>query len=406
MALISLLVSRRPAPASSSPFRLPISTPPSSFTPSIVQTPVPQTSTAYNSTSTANNQTPASTPSTAEKRTHDGVEAGNHNDQAPDELMLTSTYRKKPKNDPTEEEEQKLRDIQREWGRKLAGMVDAFSVPGHIFAVGIKFENAKNAGEIPTEDSVAPEHRALLNSYQLFMEHIVELDTYIAEIGQVTDAPLQQRLMKDLYIYLRNGQDASRNDDTAVIKDGIVAMLRSEFPTECEGLKKKDKSNRGFIHHLTARLLTPPGVDFTDTVSAKDIESGKIPRDPEDTPLFLYENYYCNPFDEFEGFLKSPLLTKAFKAIYIGPSSWDPDDPSKSKRSSKASIGNMQKVTGRTITYIAMLVHFVLSDDLTLNKEASPGSFDYGAFFWNITSFFEDKELADLAAETLQWWNT
>ncbi|KIJ46142.1 hypothetical protein M422DRAFT_250175 [Sphaerobolus stellatus SS14] len=39
-------------------------------------------------------------------------------------------------------------------------------------------------------------------------------------------------------------------------------------------------------------------------------KSGQLTQNPEVIPLFAYTGYKCNPDDEMEGFLQSPLLVK------------------------------------------------------------------------------------------------
>ncbi|KIJ53894.1 hypothetical protein M422DRAFT_155071, partial [Sphaerobolus stellatus SS14] len=180
-------------------------------------------------------------------------------------------------------------------------------------------------------------------------------------------------------------------DDTSVIKGEVLDILRTEFTdAEVNGLTKH-KSSRGFAHPLTRRAI-------------KDLESGKLPRDPEEMLLFLYEGYICDVEDQMKGFLKSGLLLKSWLALYHGPSAWG-GGKSKSKRSAKAYLCDITQVTGRTIAYIATLLHCALSDDETMDRNPSAGKFNYTEFFWSIVTVFEDPDFQDEAEETLQWWN-
>ncbi|KIJ42876.1 hypothetical protein M422DRAFT_48082 [Sphaerobolus stellatus SS14] len=326
-----------------------------------------------------------------------GDEAATGTDEEIDVLPCRRKKKKTDLDDPAAQ----LAIIQVNWGRILARVVDAFSNPKSMFSVGIKLENKAAEGHNVSE-MYSEAWLRLSNSYQTFIGHQVEVDAYTSRVSDEPDKTLQQTDLQSFYENLTEGQDSSRNDDTGVIKSEVLDILRTEFTSaDVEGLTKY-KSSRGHTHHLTCRLLTPVGFDDTDEEKAKALESGKLPRDPEEMLMFLYHNYTCDIEDQMKGFLKSGLLS--WKALYLGPSAWN-GGGSRGKRSGKASLCNLMQVTGRTIAYVATLLHFALSDDETLDREVTAGKFSYSAFFWTLVTFFEDPDFEEEAEELLKWWN-
>ncbi|KIJ51618.1 hypothetical protein M422DRAFT_157292 [Sphaerobolus stellatus SS14] len=131
--------------------------------------------------------------------------------------------------------------------------------------------------------------------------------------------------------------------------------------------------------------------------------SGTLKPRPDQFPRFLYKDLTHDPEDMFEGFLKSSLLTKAFKSVYKGPSAWQGKGVSKNKCRCKASLCNLQQVTGCSIAYIAVLVHMSLSSAETLQRKG--GAFNHSAFFWVLCQFFDNRDFEEFTTELLEWWN-
>ncbi|KIJ34407.1 hypothetical protein M422DRAFT_263551 [Sphaerobolus stellatus SS14] len=311
-----------------------------------------------------------------------GIDAATGSDEDVDVLPRR---RKKKKNDIDNPMAQ-LAIIQVSWGHILARVVDAFSNPKSMFSVGIKLENKATKGNNVSE-MYSEAWLRLSNSYQTFISHQVEVDAYTSKMSDEPDKTLQQMELQSFYENLTEGQDSSRNDDTGVIKSEVLDILHTKFTsTDVKGLTKY-KSSRGRTHSLTRCLLTPISFDDTDEecVKAKDLESSKLPRDHEEMLTFLYHDYTCDMEDQMQGFLKSGLLS--WKALYLGPSAWH------------------GRGSWRTIAYVATLLHFALSDDETLDREATVCKFSYSAFFWTIVTFFKDPDFKEEAEELLKWWN-
>ncbi|KIJ51120.1 hypothetical protein M422DRAFT_245108 [Sphaerobolus stellatus SS14] len=148
----------------------------------------------------------------------------------------------------------RMNAIQTKWGCSLGRIIDAFSNPKFIISVGIQLENKIADGE---DVSGYPEKQLRLsNTYTLFIEHLVEIDTYLTKVSNEPDKNIQQTDLYMFYEYLTAGQDGARNDDTGIIKSEVLEMLRVEFQAEAVGLTK-NKSSHGFTHPLTRRLLIP-----------------------------------------------------------------------------------------------------------------------------------------------------
>ncbi|KIJ47641.1 hypothetical protein M422DRAFT_248650 [Sphaerobolus stellatus SS14] len=241
-----------------------------------------------------------------------------HLELTDDECDEPPASRKKKPISP-DDAEAKLTVIQIKWGRILARIIDPFSNPKFIFSVGIRLENKQADGL--SISGYSDNQLRLFNSYVLFIFHLVEVDTYTSRLSQETDKTLQQSELHTFYYNLAEGQDASRNDDTGLIKIQVVEMLHMEFDDEAKGIDQT-KTTRGFGHALTRRLLVP--------------------------------DYSYDPEDEAADLFRSQLLVNCFKALFLGPSSWRLGGP-KTKCAPKASICNLTEVSGRTIAYVATL---------------------------------------------------
>jgi Family of unknown function (DUF6698) len=160
---------------------------------------------------------------------------------------------------------------------------------------------------------------------------------------------------------------------------------------------------------------------------------------PTDWPTFFYKDNTYNRDDEIEGLLRSELLvqvcqlliahrfpihrnaSQAYKCIFLGPSAWlRKDGKSKTTRASKAVLCEMDRVTARSLAYVAVLVclhmlgpifqftlglqtYFAMSS--SENNQKSGTTFELSSMYWQIVTLLEDDELQDEADALLLWWN-
>jgi len=129
----------------------------------------------------------------------------------------------------------------------------------------------------------------------------------------------------------------------------------------------------------------------------------------------------------------SPLLVKVYKAIFTAPSSAadvdvneadesdveniPPVKKRKAPQSSKKALANQrtiatrvnlnEKVTPRSIAYVAVILHFNLQTSERWDEQY--GGFDYRGLYNYVIDFFEDvdddDETKKRAKELLKWWD-
>ncbi|KIJ31569.1 hypothetical protein M422DRAFT_266712 [Sphaerobolus stellatus SS14] len=259
--------------------------------------------------------------------------------QAPPKVVLESTYRQKKKKKKNikltslainiensfgddaaalapatavEGEGEIDEDKQILWGRRMGRIIDPYSPPSHIFAAGLEYEPDENSDAdllpIPTE------HQHLVVSLTKLLNYIPQLDSYLSQASKIPDVMKQQELMEELYENLHKGQNFACTDDTRAICVNVIKILFLLFPARATGLDIDVKDNRGFKHELTHEHLASIEFDLDDPtyVVVNDLISEVITPEPTQFPRLVYENLQYDPDDMFTGFLRNPLLIKAF----------------------------------------------------------------------------------------------
>ncbi|KIJ40568.1 hypothetical protein M422DRAFT_49104 [Sphaerobolus stellatus SS14] len=380
--------------------------------PSLTPTMTLTTTTASSSSTSAasSSSAPSSPCSRGSKRTRTNSDSNsdnndssankeNQNPNTDDEVK--STYRKKKKSKNAHKD---MCSIQTDWGLQLGRLFDPYSSPGAMMNMGIKYENAEAEEHDLTQFSAQQLH--LVRGYKGAIDHLPAIDALIEAITNQKEPERAQEFLQSLYANLGIGQDSSRSDDNAVLKTQVIKMIQINHSLS-EGvadLKENAKDTRGFHNPFIRFLLTGPDIDLSNADVIADMQANRWKSNPEDLLVrFLFANFEIDDDDIYTGFLRSELLVHAYKAVFFGPSSWQ-GGLTKNRRPCKASLCNLKEVTGRTIAYIATLVHSTLSSDESLHKEGE-GS-NYSIFFISIVNLFEDDELAEEAKETLDWWQT
>ncbi|KAG1780946.1 hypothetical protein EV702DRAFT_1193774 [Suillus placidus] len=167
-----------------------------------------------------------------------------------------------------------------------------------------------------------------------------------------------------------------------------------------------DQNSRGFTHDVCGRLLCPAELDWTNPevrAGIRNRSDGYIVTDLS-FPAYLYDKYTTKPDDLEEGLFKGKILIQGYKAVFTSPSSakdvdGDGADVISNNRRAKKSLSGikvkkhvaqiiqMEKVTPRSIAYIACQVRFALSS--VTSWRSMDGDFDYEQFWRTIVDFFE-----------------
>ncbi|KAK7461732.1 hypothetical protein VKT23_008161 [Stygiomarasmius scandens] len=102
-----------------------------------------------------------------------------------------------------------------------------------------------------------------------------------------------------------------------------------------------------------------------------------------------------------KGFLQGYILPRAYRALFLGPSSML-EDSAKKSCPSVAALHRMSKVTPRTIAYTIVLARFSMSDVKSWSLE--DGSYNLRDLYDLIVRLLSDPE-SIFAKRTLRWWN-
>ncbi|KAG1837683.1 hypothetical protein C8R48DRAFT_554278, partial [Suillus tomentosus] len=192
---------------------------------------------------------------------------------------------------------------------------------------------------------------------------------------------------------LRQGADGARGDDTSKLKTLISDWVNRELKPD-PPVDHDDKNCRGFINEACGKLLCPAELDWNDPAvrtGIRDRSEGYVVTDLS-FPSFLYEKYNANSDDLEEGLFKGRILVQGYKAVFTSPSSAkdvDGNGDGQISRAKKALSGikvkkhvaqiiKMDKVTPRSIAYIACQVRFALSS--VTSWRSVDGDFDYIQF--------------------------
>ncbi|KAG1788866.1 uncharacterized protein HD556DRAFT_1244657, partial [Suillus plorans] len=205
---------------------------------------------------------------------------------------------------------------------------------------------------------------------------------------------------------LRQGADGARGDNTSKLKALVADWVNRELKPN-PLVDPDDKHTHGFINDVCGKLLCPAELDWNNPAYAgiRDRSQGYIVTELS-FPAFLYEKYTANLDDLEAGLFKGRILVQGFKAVFTSPSSakdvdgdGDGADIIENNRHARragwglkakkhvAQIIKMEKVTPRSIAYIACQVRFALSS-ITLWRTVD-GDFDYIQFWRSIVDFFK-----------------
>ncbi|KAF9462567.1 hypothetical protein BDZ94DRAFT_1309465 [Collybia nuda] len=196
-------------------------------------------------------------------------------------------------------------------------------------------------------------------------------------------SPIETKLVEfdthELGVYfreLRKGAAGARGDDAANLKPSIINWIATLVETPAPALDPTTKSDRGFEHDATGRLLCPVDYQWEDTSVRQKIRDGHpdFPVTGDSWPSFLYPHARGDENDVEKGLLRSAILIKAYKFIFTSPTSAKDVDceigaedhaahPHKRARTHKAptrghiaNIMRMKAVTPRSIAYVAVQV--------------------------------------------------
>ncbi|KAJ7028906.1 hypothetical protein C8F04DRAFT_1289336 [Mycena alexandri] len=248
----------------------------------------------------------------------------------------------------------------------------------------------------------------------------------------------------DFYAQLQKGANDSRSENVGTITKSLGSWISADrdrpdiaifdhtpaiLTQAGESVRQyahmlfEDRGIRGVEHDVCGGLLTCIEHDWTQ----EDIRDSL-----RDSSLAINESFYCrifylgfqgDPDNVTKGFLQSRYMVKGYKVVFTGPASAKGEDSEnippaakrlkamtgrKGTRKPPSDIFHMGgKVTPRSIAYIAVLLHFALTNAAIWTSEYY--KFSYPQMYNFIVDYFEapregtpQREHAD---KLLNWWN-
>ncbi|KAG1907207.1 uncharacterized protein F5891DRAFT_1230570 [Suillus fuscotomentosus] len=213
----------------------------------------------------------------------------------------------------------------------------------------------------------------------------------ILRLEQMEDTPLE-----DLSADWTAG---ARGDDTKTLKSAILDWIAPKGAAIQPPLHRNSKIDRRFNHELTGSLLCPAGLNWNDSETRENLQSGEMSVCGDQWPIFLYAHYTYDVDDPWCGLLRSHLL--AYKHIFTSPSSVDKEP--KATQSRNAQLHGMGSVTIASMAYIATQVRFALSSSSVFSRTNT--TTDSETFYHSLLDLFEDPDESTEVDELLTWWN-
>ncbi|KAF7968770.1 hypothetical protein HWV62_29340 [Athelia sp. TMB] len=202
---------------------------------------------------------------------------------------------------------------------------------------------------------------------------------------------------------LQKGIANARSEDTKGLKTAVISWIRMQLPGgNMEGLEAHLKTNRGFNHPLTGKLLCPVNMDWNDPLVVEGLRSGTTKLLGVHWPRFLYADLEYDREKPWKGLFRGELLIKGYRHIFTSPSSVYDGEP-RATRSGNARIHGMIKVTLASIAYVATQVRFSLSSHSVFSRNNCVTETEQ---FYNtcMDLFLDPRERSEITA-LLSWWN-
>ncbi|EJD46774.1 hypothetical protein AURDEDRAFT_39892, partial [Auricularia subglabra TFB-10046 SS5] len=208
------------------------------------------------------------------------------------------------------------------------------------------------------------------------------------------------------------GCAAAKQSDTNSIKARIPVWIEKVYGLQTQSLT--EKTSRGYKHPLTAKLLTPCTLAYSDETRLKLLKR-QIKVKGENWQRFLYKDigaFDTNPKllenDPWDGFMQNELLVMCFKHVFTSPSSADKEntDEAVTVRSGNADLHGMDEVTIGSLAVSPAdrsQLRFALSSAGAFSK--SDTNADVSGFYYTIYRLLSSPDEKVNVTQLLKWWN-
>ncbi|KAG1717579.1 hypothetical protein EDD22DRAFT_983875 [Suillus occidentalis] len=249
---------------------------------------------------------------------------------------------------------------------------------------------------VELEDSSIEDHPAdVRREHRVFMELI---DSYPGLLARLTNGEEEDIIL--VGEFLGKGASGARGDDTKTLKSAVLEWLVPRGQPLIPPLSRNTKSDRGFNHEVTGRLLCPAGIDWSNAETKQALKSGETAVRGDQWPIFLYNGYDYDPEDPWRGLLRSDILISGFKHVFTSPSSVEKEP--KATRSGNAYLHGMKSVTKGSLAYIATQIRFSLSSSSVFSRTDTVT--DSENFYHSILDLLEDPDEIAEVTDLMTWW--
>ncbi|KAF8057992.1 hypothetical protein FPV67DRAFT_1429091, partial [Lyophyllum atratum] len=183
-------------------------------------------------------------------------------------------------------------------------------------------------------------------------------------------------------------------DDVKSMKGNILEWITPPGVTLRARLDPSVKKTRGFGHAVTGALLCPAHLDWSDPYVQEELRTSGpvgVANAAEHWPIFIYQNYFYDPDNVWEGLFRSSLLVTAYRHIFQNPRT----------QHYVQRVQGEARVTLPSIAYVATQILHSLSSFPSFSRYdallASQG------FYQSILDLFDDFEQE--CQGLLDWWN-
>ncbi|KIO31229.1 hypothetical protein M407DRAFT_19846 [Tulasnella calospora MUT 4182] len=313
--------------------------------------------------------------------------------------------RKKAKPKHAKSEEESWCDQVVGYGRCINRNADSFSLPRFVINAGMEMEeeDAAEEGDGTPLDSLelGIEDRIWRSSYSKYKQCFPGLEINLVNLEK------KSYITQDrIECLLWDGMKSARQADVHLIKAEIHKY--HDFQPSIADVKR---SSLGYAHLVTGMLLCPAHLDWSDESLRESLRRGEEAPNVDTLFHFMYADHSPSPTSLNRGLLRGPLLVKAYKAVFFGPSSATATTGSGDTRATKsgnAVLGGITKVTSSAIAYITCIVRFALSSE----PQFTPGSqhgFDNCGFYRALVHMLEGPNPSMVRqqwrTDLFGWWN-
>ncbi|TEB23232.1 hypothetical protein FA13DRAFT_1640163 [Coprinellus micaceus] len=279
------------------------------------------------------------------------------------------------------------------YGRHFGRSIHVFCKPFPLITEGLGRTLQLQAGFVGGLEEFSEQERM---EHQIFLKLMKLCPGLESRIQKVSEQELHY--ITDL---LNKGSSSARSADTRALKSAVIDWITPPGGALSLPLSRNVKTDWGFFHYTTGRLLCPATLDWSDEDTRKGLRNGDIAVSGDSWPIFLYNDHVFNPENPWEGLLQGKLLVTAFKCIFTSPSSAEKEP--RATRSGNAKLHGMKTVTVASIAYVSTLVRFALNSSAIFSRNDK--STDSERFYRSIMDFLESPSECEEVEGLIRWWN-